>query len=47
MELWTGGTIYTMREEGETVEAVLVNDGKIIAVGTKAQLEKKHDMCTI
>ncbi len=48
MELWTGGKIYTMTEEGETVEAVLVNNGKIIAVGPKAQLEKKaryvHDL---
>ncbi len=32
--LWTGGTIYTMERAGETVEAVLEKDGKIMAVGT-------------
>ncbi|AHN21672.1 amidohydrolase [Lysinibacillus varians] len=32
--LWTGGTIYTMERAGETVEAVLEKDGKIVAVGT-------------
>lgn len=32
--LWTGGTIYTMERAGETVEAILEKDGKIVAVGT-------------
>ena len=31
--LWTGGTIYTMAHEGETVEAVLEHNGKIVATG--------------
>ena len=31
--LWHGGIIYTMAAEGETVEAVLVADGKIEAMG--------------
>ena len=31
--LWTGGTIYTMAGEGETVEAVLEHNGKIVATG--------------
>ncbi|WP_107949124.1 amidohydrolase [Lysinibacillus parviboronicapiens] len=32
--LWTGGTIYTMAKVGETVEAVLEQDGKIVATGS-------------
>ena len=32
--LWTGGKIYTMAKVGETVEAVLVKDGKIVATGS-------------
>ncbi|MFJ7732616.1 amidohydrolase [Lysinibacillus sp. NPDC097231] len=32
--LWTGGKIYTMAHVGETVEAVLVNEGKIVATGS-------------
>ncbi len=32
--LWTGGKIYTMGKVGETVEAVLVKDGKIVATGS-------------
>ena len=31
--LWTGGTIYTMAQDGETVEAVLEHNGKIVATG--------------
>ncbi len=27
--LWTGGKIYTMAQVGETVDAVLVEDGKL------------------
>ncbi len=37
-ELWYGGTIYTMRVENETVEAVYVQDGKIVDIGTKERL---------
>ena len=39
MELYYGGPIYTLHEEGERVEAVLVQEGKIQAVGTYEQLE--------
>lgn len=31
--LWYGGTIYTMEKEGEKVEALLVENGKIIDTG--------------
>ncbi|WP_257346606.1 amidohydrolase [Pseudalkalibacillus decolorationis] len=37
--LWTNGTIYTMETEGETVEAVLVENDKIIAIGNRVQIE--------
>ncbi|MCP3763330.1 amidohydrolase [Domibacillus sp. A3M-37] len=33
-QLWHNGIIYTMEQENETVEAVLVEDGEIIAVGS-------------
>lgn len=33
-KLFYNGKIYTMEKEGETVEAVLVHDGKIVASGT-------------
>ncbi|QDQ02648.1 amidohydrolase [Lysinibacillus fusiformis] len=36
--LWTGGTIYTMAKVGETVEAVLEQDGKIVATGSLESL---------
>ncbi|KGR78838.1 amidohydrolase [Ureibacillus manganicus] len=42
-ELWYGGKIYTMERENETVESVLVQDGKIIDVGRKIDLEKQAD----
>ncbi|KAA9021033.1 amidohydrolase [Niallia endozanthoxylica] len=42
-QLWYGGTIYTMEKENETVEAVLVEDDKIIAVGTFAELSNQAD----
>lgn len=32
--LWTGGKIYTMAQVGETVEAVLVKEGEIVATGS-------------
>jgi len=36
--LWTGGKIYTMAQVGETVEAVLEEDGKIVATGSVESL---------
>ena len=42
-QLWYGGTIYTMEVENETVEAVLVENDKIIAVGSVAELEDQAD----
>lgn len=38
-QLWTNGTIYTMENEMETVNAVLVNNGKIQAVGSFEELQ--------
>ncbi|MER2121280.1 MAG: amidohydrolase [Solibacillus sp.] len=32
-QLWTNGTIYTMEQEGATVQAVLVQGGKIVETG--------------
>lgn len=37
-KLWHNGIIYTMEREGETVEAVLTERGKIIALGTFEEL---------
>ncbi|QCR34471.1 amidohydrolase [Lysinibacillus sp. SGAir0095] len=42
-ELWHGGPIYTMASEHEKVEAVLVENGKILEVGTFEELESKAD----
>ncbi|TFD98215.1 amidohydrolase [Jeotgalibacillus sp. R-1-5s-1] len=39
-QLWKNGTIYTMQREGETVEAILTNNGKIAALGTEEELLK-------
>ncbi|MEK4485526.1 amidohydrolase [Psychrobacillus sp. FSL H8-0484] len=36
--LWTDGSIFTMHADGDMVEAVLVEDGKIIQIGTKEHL---------
>ncbi|TQR13309.1 amidohydrolase [Psychrobacillus soli] len=41
--LWTDGTIFTMNAEGEKVEAVLVENGKVIQTGTKEQLSLLAD----
>ena len=38
MDLYFGGTIYTMQKEGETVEAVLVRDGIIQKTGNYEEL---------
>ena len=40
-QLWHGGTIYTMEQESETVEAVLVEDDKIIATGAFEELQNQ------
>ncbi|RDU36192.1 amidohydrolase [Neobacillus piezotolerans] len=37
--LWHGGPIYTMAADGDKVEAVLTENGRIIGVGTLADLE--------
>lgn len=42
-QLWYGGTIYTMAKEDETVEAVLVEDNKIVAVGSMEELSRQAD----
>ncbi|HWL13746.1 MAG TPA: amidohydrolase [Ureibacillus sp.] len=42
-ELWHGGPIYTMVKEKETVEAVLVENGKVLEVGNIAQLVVQAD----
>ncbi|HEX7065705.1 MAG TPA: amidohydrolase family protein, partial [Bacillales bacterium] len=41
--LWTGGTIYTMREENDTVEAVYVEDGFIKMAGTEKEIRQNFD----
>ena len=41
--LWHGGIIYTMSTEFETVEAVLVSDGKIEAMGFYKDLRHQAD----
>ncbi|WP_342472650.1 amidohydrolase [Metasolibacillus sp. FSL H7-0170] len=41
MNLWYGGTIYTMQQEGHTVEAVLEHDGIILEAGAFADLQGK------
>lgn len=41
--IWHGGTIYTMAKRDETVEAVLVSDGKIERVGTYEELKDLAD----
>lgn len=41
MDLYTNGTILTMTEP-ETVEAVLTDNGKIVAVGTRSALENRN-----
>ena len=36
----SGGVIYTMDDASPTAEAVAVSDGKIIFVGTEAEVQK-------
>ena len=42
-ELWYGGPIYTMARENERVDAVLVENDKIIDVGTLEKLKSQAD----
>ncbi|MBX0359046.1 amidohydrolase [Halobacillus sp. Nhm2S1] len=52
MKLWYGGKIYTMKKEGEWVEAVVTAEGKVKAVGDtqllyqtyKDQITEEHDL---
>lgn len=48
MELYFGGQIYTMRHEGEKVEAVLVHNGRIMRTGSFQSLQHEartfHDL---
>lgn len=41
--LWKNGVIYTMQEEGHTVEAVFTEGGVIKGLGSSADLEKRKD----
>jgi len=40
--IYSGGPIVTVNDAQPTAEAVAVKDGKILAVGTRADLEKNH-----
>jgi predicted amidohydrolase YtcJ len=40
--LWYNGTIYTMENEGETVEAVYTKNGEIVNVGRCDELEHQY-----
>ncbi|OMC88560.1 amidohydrolase [Viridibacillus sp. FSL H7-0596] len=42
-QLWFGGTIYTMQHDGDTVEAVLVESGKVKKVGTYEELKTQAE----
>lgn len=42
-QLWFGGKIYTMKNMSDTVEAVLVENDKIIETGKLAELRDKAD----
>ena len=46
-EIWYGGTIYTMREENEKVGAVYVENGTIVDVGSKEELENQYAAVTL
>lgn len=41
--MWHNGTLYTMEREGDTAEALLTEEGKILAVGTYEQLKDQAD----
>ncbi|RFB17814.1 amidohydrolase [Bacillus sp. HNG] len=40
--LWMGGQIYTLERENETVEAVFVESGTIVATGLKKDIENRY-----
>ena len=40
--IYAGGDIVTVNDAQPTVEALAVKDGKILAVGTRAEVEKAH-----
>ena len=40
--IYTGGTIVTINDAQPTAEALAVKDGKILAVGSRAEIEKAH-----
>lgn len=44
--LYTGGDIVTMNDAQPSAEAVAVKDGKILAVGLRAEIEKTHKGAT-
>lgn len=41
--LWMGGTIYTMKEELHTVEAVYTSDGVILGAGCLSELRRQYE----
>lgn len=41
-EIWYGGNIYTMNKENETVEAVYIENGMIVDLGNKKDLEIRY-----
>jgi predicted amidohydrolase YtcJ len=40
--IYFGGDIITMNDAQSTAEAVAVKDGKILMVGTRAEIERSH-----
>ena len=40
--IYTGGDIVTVNDAKPSVEAIAVRDGKIVAVGARAEIEKAH-----
>ncbi|MCK0471316.1 amidohydrolase [Halalkalibacter sp. APA_J-10(15)] len=38
--LWCNGTFYTMKEEGQAIEAVFVENGIVVALGSRRELER-------
>ncbi|MEH7458304.1 amidohydrolase [Bacillus sp. JJ1127] len=41
-DIWYGGTIYTMKEENEIAEAIYVENGIIVDIGNKKELENRY-----
>ena len=44
--LYVGGDVVTVNDAQPSAEALAVKDGKILAVGTRAELEKGHKGAT-